>query len=610
MIIIIITLKSNSFIFKINDKTHSPPPDNILMDFTTGQITHIDFSVCFGRGETLRVPETVPFRLTQNLETALGVWTGGGGGEGGGEGGGGVNGIFRVWGEGGLEVVRENKGCLMELLGSFLWDPLEEWGELWVGEGGEGGGRGGGELGRVLGDIYTQMLGVWVGGREKGGMEEAVGGVRDTFWSLGGVLGKVLKEMEGERKEKEEKDEWERKKGEKEGEVRGREKGYWGAVAGYRGEWGGWGEGWKEKKGVRGMLEQALGQCELWQNGFEGAFSSLSSLPSSFSSLSSPLPLLGEGGREREGLYLTLGRVVGGEGGRGVFGGEFSERCLMVEGELVGSWEGLWREMEDCFILLKRYKGVVEGLVEGLVERGKKRAGVKNGEKGEKKGGDKKEGGWGEEYKKLNKCTEWSILIRQILHRDTLLSPSPPPLPPPPSPPSSSSSSSSFPSNEIMEEKEEKKLKEGMKVVEGIIEKGKGKELGKWLEGVVEGREGREGEEREKEKERKYMKILEVSRSFCDNCLFVSCLREILEREEERGREGGRRGGEVERQFWEFVGLFFFYYLYPFFFFFCIFLTFFIYQKKKITKSPSSPLLSSPSSMTIPSQWKKKNKKK
>ena len=102
------SLDSNSYLSPLSLPSLLPPStDNILMDFTTGQITHIDFSVCFGRGETLRVPETVPFRLTQNLERALGVWTGGEGG------GGGVNGVFRVWGEGGLGVVRKHRGWLL-----------------------------------------------------------------------------------------------------------------------------------------------------------------------------------------------------------------------------------------------------------------------------------------------------------------------------------------------------------------------------------------------------------------------------------------------------------------------------------------------------------------
>ena len=47
--------------------------DNILIDMTTGEILHIDHNVCFEKGKHLRVPEKVPFRMTPNIEAALGV---------------------------------------------------------------------------------------------------------------------------------------------------------------------------------------------------------------------------------------------------------------------------------------------------------------------------------------------------------------------------------------------------------------------------------------------------------------------------------------------------------------------------------------------------------
>ena len=37
------------------------------------QVVHIDYNVCFEKGRGLRVPEKVPFRMTQNIEAALGV---------------------------------------------------------------------------------------------------------------------------------------------------------------------------------------------------------------------------------------------------------------------------------------------------------------------------------------------------------------------------------------------------------------------------------------------------------------------------------------------------------------------------------------------------------
>lgn len=37
------------------------------------KVVHIDYNVCFEKGKGLRVPEKVPFRMTQNIEIALGV---------------------------------------------------------------------------------------------------------------------------------------------------------------------------------------------------------------------------------------------------------------------------------------------------------------------------------------------------------------------------------------------------------------------------------------------------------------------------------------------------------------------------------------------------------
>lgn len=47
--------------------------DNILIELGSGEVVHIDYNVCFEKGKTLRVPERVPFRMTQNMEDALGV---------------------------------------------------------------------------------------------------------------------------------------------------------------------------------------------------------------------------------------------------------------------------------------------------------------------------------------------------------------------------------------------------------------------------------------------------------------------------------------------------------------------------------------------------------
>lgn len=44
--------------------------DNILLDRETGEVVHIDYSVCFDKGAALRVPEVVPFRLTQMMQVS------------------------------------------------------------------------------------------------------------------------------------------------------------------------------------------------------------------------------------------------------------------------------------------------------------------------------------------------------------------------------------------------------------------------------------------------------------------------------------------------------------------------------------------------------------
>ena len=36
------------------------------------KVVHVDYNVCFEKGRSLRVPEKVPFRMTQNLEHAMG----------------------------------------------------------------------------------------------------------------------------------------------------------------------------------------------------------------------------------------------------------------------------------------------------------------------------------------------------------------------------------------------------------------------------------------------------------------------------------------------------------------------------------------------------------
>ncbi|CAL1372471.1 unnamed protein product [Linum trigynum] len=110
--------------------------DNILVDFCSGDIVHIDYNVCFDKGQRLKIPEIVPFRLTQIIETALGIT--------------GVEGTFRASCEAVLSVMKKNKDIILMLLEVFIWDPLVEW---------------------TRGDFHDDAA---IGGEERKGMELAV----------------------------------------------------------------------------------------------------------------------------------------------------------------------------------------------------------------------------------------------------------------------------------------------------------------------------------------------------------------------------------------------------------------------------------------------------
>lgn len=110
--------------------------DNILMDFCSGDVVHIDYNVCFDKGRRLKIPEIVPFRLTQIIETALGLT--------------GTEGTFRANCEAVMRVLQKNKDIILMLLEVFVWDPLVEW---------------------TRGDSHDEAA---IGGEEKKGMELAV----------------------------------------------------------------------------------------------------------------------------------------------------------------------------------------------------------------------------------------------------------------------------------------------------------------------------------------------------------------------------------------------------------------------------------------------------
>ena len=87
--------------------------DNVLIDLQKAEVVHIDYNVCFEKGMRLRIPERVPFRMTQNLEKALGVF--------------GCEGLFRSSSEYVMTQMRKSREVLLTLLEAFLYDPLIDW---------------------------------------------------------------------------------------------------------------------------------------------------------------------------------------------------------------------------------------------------------------------------------------------------------------------------------------------------------------------------------------------------------------------------------------------------------------------------------------------------
>ena len=87
--------------------------DNILLDFATGEIIHVDYNVCFENGIKLRVPEMVPFRLTQNFRRALGPSD--------------IEGNFKISCKKTMITYIKEKEILLNLLRTFVNDPLVNW---------------------------------------------------------------------------------------------------------------------------------------------------------------------------------------------------------------------------------------------------------------------------------------------------------------------------------------------------------------------------------------------------------------------------------------------------------------------------------------------------
>ncbi|XP_063982057.1 serine-protein kinase ATM [Diachasmimorpha longicaudata] len=86
---------------------------NVLIDQTTAEVVHIDFGIAFEQGKVLPIPETIPFRLTRDMEAAMGVA--------------GVEGVMRRCCEETMGVLRDRREMIITLLQVLIYDPLFTW---------------------------------------------------------------------------------------------------------------------------------------------------------------------------------------------------------------------------------------------------------------------------------------------------------------------------------------------------------------------------------------------------------------------------------------------------------------------------------------------------
>ncbi|KAM9924019.1 hypothetical protein OXX59_004800 [Metschnikowia pulcherrima] len=87
--------------------------NNILLDEFTGEPIHIDLGVAFDQGKRLKVPETVPFRLTRDVVDGFGYM--------------GTSGSFSKVSEHTFRVLRGSKDHILAILDALRWDPLYSW---------------------------------------------------------------------------------------------------------------------------------------------------------------------------------------------------------------------------------------------------------------------------------------------------------------------------------------------------------------------------------------------------------------------------------------------------------------------------------------------------
>ncbi|CAH0579320.1 unnamed protein product [Chrysodeixis includens] len=88
--------------------------ENISFDSTNGDTVHVDFNCLFNKGEAFEWPERVPFRLTHNMEAAMGPLK--------------HEGMYRKSCEAVMRALRAQTAALMSVIEPFVYDPLVSWG--------------------------------------------------------------------------------------------------------------------------------------------------------------------------------------------------------------------------------------------------------------------------------------------------------------------------------------------------------------------------------------------------------------------------------------------------------------------------------------------------
>ncbi|XP_071544823.1 serine-protein kinase ATM [Panulirus ornatus] len=87
--------------------------ENILLDKSTAELIHIDLGIAFELGKILPTPETIPFRMTQDIVDGLGVM--------------GIEGPLRRCCEATLNVLRSSGEVLVTVVEVLRHDPLHQW---------------------------------------------------------------------------------------------------------------------------------------------------------------------------------------------------------------------------------------------------------------------------------------------------------------------------------------------------------------------------------------------------------------------------------------------------------------------------------------------------